>query len=476
MTKGFLIGAFWGVLVGGLILIVTALVLETRAIRPLIPGADPVAQRDYGGFAVAALSDLPVADQAKTPGNAPIRSLWPRLAQVSLPLPADVPVAPLPSMAHAKGKFSVAASVSTGSFVPKPAGFLAANPVAPMLESSVRRGTTPESPFASQQIAATTRVPDGPAAPKPITALPTRLMSIDPVLRPETSIPGVSVGQAIDERPGHVPGHLYPQVKMVEPVAVQMPSAPATGPSIAPDRAIAAFRSPIVSEQVPEAVRLIEASQPVRVQASSLSEVSVPALAVDIDGPALLADYATPPAHSKVAFVLVLDEAAQAVNTPDWARTVLLTGATRDQWSGLAGGIEVAVGLPGSTAAVLTNGTPQHATSLVSETVAARADGQVTLVDAMRASGVSGFLALDRTQPDTVLEARLGGLPAALVYDVLEVDDGLRLAGLAERARRDGQVVVLVPARPGVITAITDWLRDGSGQQIAPVPLSSVLR
>lgn len=476
MTKGFLIGAFWGVLVGGLILIVSALVLETRAIRPLIPGADPVAQRDYGGFAVATLSDRPIAEQVKTPGTAPVRSLWPRLAQVSLPVPANVPATPQPSMAHAKGKYSVAASVSAGPFVPKPAGILAANLVAPLPDSSVRRATAPGSPFARQESVATTRVPDGPAPPKPIIALLTRLMSVDPVLPPETSIPGLSLGQSFDERPGHVPGQLSPQVKVAERVALQMPPAPATGPDIASDWAISAFRAPVFNAQVPESLPVTKTSQPVRTQASSLSEVSIPVLAVDIDGPAVLADYATPSTHSKVAFVLVPDQASQAVNIPDWARTVLLSDASQGQWSGLADGVEVAVELPDSPAAILTNGTPQHGANLLSKTVAARVDGQVTLVDAMRASGVSGFLALDRTQPDTVLAAQLGGLPAALVYDVLEADDDLRLAGLAERARRDGQAVVLVPARPGILTAITDWLRDGSGQQIAPVPLSAVLR
>lgn len=413
MKKGFLIGAFWGTLLGGLILLVAAVAFVVPARGPVPLPPDPVAARGIGAEVLALLSGSPGAEAGSvSPQGALVsaRNLMPRPPQVRMPEGVAFP--PLP-----------------------------------------RVEDVPSAPEAPPMVLAVPGRPGDAPPPAPGTVTTTFLPAQRAFILPpqDPAVPGV--------RPDLVGG---------------LPRAAMPGPDWTPSLAPAPTPGPMPG---PIAVLAdgLDRTAPADLRGNAPAVPDVPVLpdpAPELPDAARSASVLSGP---RVAFVVLVQDPIEADHLPVWALSAVypLTMAATE-----AGGREWLVLLPPAPSVTDLTTLADRLTPAGGVVAVVMSEGpgdDTAAVDALLRQTGTGVLDADKTRPGAFLAARAAGLKAGLVYAGFpEAAPGAAdFAALAERARRDGQVVVLLG--PGAVAAVGDWLASPEGQALTPVPVSDLL-
>ncbi|MGB0659942.1 MAG: hypothetical protein ACPGNV_07150 [Mangrovicoccus sp.] len=172
---------------------------------------------------------------------------------------------------------------------------------------------------------------------------------------------------------------------------------------------------------------------------------------------------ATAPERDGRNMIIFLVEPRGSDDLPSWAYSLLAApqgrsdaGRTEREWI-----------------APLSEFAPKTAIALWVDTpIAPRADNPAKLVARLAQAGRG--LVVDRRALALYLSAQEAGLPAALIYqDITSMAD---LSRAHRRAMRDGQVVVRLAGQVDLLAQISDWLENGAGQDLQPMPLTALFR
>lgn len=175
MLRGILAGAFWGIVVGAVVLVAAALAIDGRRVREAAPPADPVAGRlspvDTAAFGAApAFWPVGAGDSAPRPFTArPTKPALPDLPWPIAPVITLVPPGPVAARAHTAGSARTP-PVTASDETPRPAGEVVASNAPDVTageaapEDDVARAPDPALPSQPSTIDATPVAPAPPAA------------------------------------------------------------------------------------------------------------------------------------------------------------------------------------------------------------------------------------------------------------------------------------------------------------------------
>ncbi|OSP56258.1 hypothetical protein [Pseudoruegeria sp. SK021] len=443
MNKGFLIGALWGLVIGSLVFVVASVVLERKSEQAVLPKADPVSQTGHDLAATSVLDSAPRFEGGlQRPEQMP-RSLWPRPPAVHMPA-IPTRAAPPPGLA-APGSGHLVTVAPAVRGIASPQRDVLPDPFTALAKDDlVRRSGTPATPRAIDAGPSAVVAPKGPTPPQRMASPPIPVLVSKPILPPAPDLQWANVVVHRDAPPQHRPGSL-PQRRL------------SAVPAIQPDTAV-----PVSEQGAGDLLATAPSGQGEELSLTGPQNPAQPPL--DRSEAGGDSDDAL-----RVAFVLSApqDGGQPGRRAPAWAMTQMVASADRaDAGSALEQVLAVTDPFPTSLGFLID---PNAAFGAGATEPDLWSEPPVD-------SGVIGVLGLDKGQPDAFLAIRRAGLPGVLVYSVLDGANGAaQLGAVVERARRDGQVAVLVRNDPATLAAIDDWFKTGAGSSVQPVPLSALM-
>jgi polysaccharide deacetylase 2 family uncharacterized protein YibQ len=495
MARGFLAGAFWGLVVGVVIFLTATLMADRQ--EPLLPqpsaGGETTPAPDASEFDAVEAQEEPALPEPETaPGGSAEIAEAP-----AVPAPATEP-APAPAAATV----AEPAATATAPDAPAPPAEAPAPEVAtaPEAVEAPRTGDAPApaQPASDAPLVAGTAAPEPapePAAPETaeaeIAALPPSVSDSAPDAPPVAEAPRAEtpLPQLTDTMPGAEPEAEPEATPEALPEADEAPTVPGTiaaampGQRAAPLPGIAEEAQPEPAPAPAEAEAEAEAV-PAPEGAGALQAYSVP-FEAPADRPILALVLLVPPgtdAATLAAFPVPASFAIDAVapDAADTARALRAAGHELLLIPALPEGAtpaDVEVALQANVAAV------PEAVAFIDGPDASFQSDRTAVAQVVAAAGASGhgLVTFPRGLNTAQQIARRDGVPAALVFRDFDAEgqsaDEIRriLDQAAFRARQEGAVILVGRASPGTLAALTEWALGSRAASVALAPVSAAL-